>query len=266
MVDLPPKPEGSPLPRYDPFASRPPKLSWRRGKKLPDWLSNGPELTEAEQYVSWSDPVWLWYEGRDGLFLLSSSFLVVDQGYWDRVWHERGGLYLYLATHCYVQLHGPSALSLAPRGEIDALVQVDDAANWRGAHGTIFSGLHERPDCYVAPRALPWRSGVGSILVVYGDSKGERPRALKRLHKLAGDVYKEHRSVLAARQTFRRHLWVAEHRPCEVVRREFGWWNTSMQATFHAEAPAAFGQVELAPLEPWQLFDVDRSTGAWRKR
>lgn len=268
MSDFPPRPKGYCFPGYEPFGRpRPKKARWRGRQKLPTWLlaGNRPEFTGPDQYVSWSEPLWIWTEGRDGLFLLSSSFLIVDMGYWGetpqgQVWHERGLLYLYLATHAYLQVYGPQALSLTPRAELSTIDHVLER-EWV-VDGVQFAGVHLEPDCYVAPRGLPWQGGRGAVAVLARDS-GERRRAIKALEGAADRYYKAHESVLAARETLRQDLWTAEMKPCEFVVREEGWWNVGMGEIFTREASPAYGQMELVPLENWQEFNVDGKSGEW---
>ena len=259
-------------PDYPPFGGpRPRKPRWSGTRKLPLWLRSGdrPEFTSPDQYVSWTRPLWLWVEGRDGLFLLSASFLIVDMGYWaetprGQVWHERGLLYLYLATHTYLQAYGPQALSLSPRIELPTLTHVHER-EWL-VDGTRFTGLTSRPDCYVAPRGLPWQSGLGSIAVMAGPSRKTRQAAIRSLESAAERYYHAHETPELARSTFRADLVVSETKPCEFVVREPGWWNVGMTEIFDREAQPLVGQMQLVSVENWQEFEVDDRSGEWQAK
>lgn len=262
-------PAGVCAPDYEPFGRpRPKTLKWGSGRKVPAWLRSGdrPEFTTPEQYVAWTRPVWLWAEGRDGLFLLSSSFLILDMGYWantvrGQVWSDSGLLYLYLATHTHLQVRGAQALSLTPRAELGTLADVNEP-EWV-VDGTKFTGVTSRPDCYVASRALPWQSGLGSVAVLAGSDARGRGQAIAALKGAGLEYFHAHKSPVAARNTFRADLWVSENKPCDFVVRDSGWWNVGMTEIFNREAPPVFGQMELLPCENWQEFDVDAKTGAW---
>lgn len=268
-LELPPKPRGAKFPSHGPFERGAKRLPWRRRgrRKLPGWLTQGgrPEFAGPAQYEAWTEPSWLWYEGRDGLYLVSASFLVVDAGWWDGpLWRDRGMLYLYLVTHAWMQIYGPQALSLTPRSELHTLGDVW-AREWHVEHGGRFTGVSSRPDCYVANRALPWQSGLGSVAVATDGSKRGVREALRALEEFVQGYVAKHATVTRARQTAMDLLWESENKPCEFrVNKETGWWCHDMGEVFQREAPPATGQMELAPVEPWEVFDVDPKTGAWR--
>ena len=257
------------LPSYPPPGPTPKHpVRWRRGTKLPGFLKRDPPVPiTREQYEEWSTPVWLWYEGRDGLFLTSSSFLMVEGGYWSEGvgWQENGALYLCRGTHAWIQLAGPSALSLCPRSELNTLCRQEGQGVWQ-VDGTLWTGLTSRPDCYVAQRGLPWTHGLGAVVSIYGGDRRKRMGAKKRMKEYAAQYELAHRNPLRARQTFLDQLELAEGQPCKYKPHEDGWWNVGMRQIFVREAAPISGQIELLPIENWQLFDVDPQTGAWIPR
>lgn len=276
MRPIPPI-SGFVAPSYDPLEGTPPKvLRWRGGpykiKGVPEWVDyerlhrpgSTPEMRELRRW-SWSDPVWIWCEGRDGRFLLSSSFVILDLGYWSGgTWEPHGSLHLYLATHGYMQVAGPEALSLTPPHKQDSLARVLPPS-WTGTAMVKYAGVSERPVCYEAPLGLPWESlmGTANVEVLPGDRrKAEEKRT--QIERVAQRFFRAHESPAAARATFEKLLQAAEDGPCEAANgKKSGWWNENMVETFRREVAPITGQVGLFDLENWQLFTVDKVTGEW---